>query len=45
MRNATVEVEVREEVAREMQETIQKMHESFNLRLQEQVGWSNLSCD
>ncbi len=42
MRNASIEVEVREEVAREMQETVQKMHVDFTQRFQDQaslVSW------
>jgi kinesin family protein 20 len=39
MRNASIEVEVRDEVAREMQEAIVKMQEDFNKRLQEQVSF------
>jgi len=38
MRNASVEAEVREEVAKEMQETIQRMHDDFAKRLQQQVS-------
>ena len=37
MRNASIEVEVRDEVAREMQETVQKMHVDFTQRFQDQV--------
>lgn len=37
MRNASIEVEVREEVTREMQETLAKMHADFAARLQTQV--------
>ena len=38
MRNATIEMDVREEVAQEMQATIQRMHDDFAQRLQEQVS-------
>jgi kinesin family protein 20 len=38
MRNATIEMDVREEIAQEMQATIQKMHDDFAQRLQEQVS-------
>ncbi|ORY35365.1 P-loop containing nucleoside triphosphate hydrolase protein [Naematelia encephala] len=45
MRNATVEVDVREEVSREMAETMQKMHAEFNQRLQDQVAAGELKTD
>ena len=45
MRNATVEVEVREEVAKEMQETIQRMHADFSRRFQDQVSAGELKTD
>jgi kinesin family protein 20 len=38
MRNASVEVEVREEVAKEMQQAIARMQDDFSKRLQEQVS-------
>lgn len=38
MRNAAVESEVREEAAKEMQDAIQRMHDDFSKRLQEQVS-------
>ncbi len=38
MRNASIEAEVREEVAKEMQETIEKMHDDYQKRLQQQVS-------
>lgn len=38
MRNASVEVEVREEVAKEMQQAIVRMQDDFSKRLQEQVS-------
>ncbi|KAL1408789.1 hypothetical protein Q8F55_005602 [Vanrija albida] len=37
MRNATLEVEIREEVAQEVQETIQRMQAEFNRRIQLQA--------
>jgi hypothetical protein len=37
MRNATIEVEVREEMAQELQDTVQRMHEEFSARLRDQV--------
>ncbi len=38
MRNASIEVEIREEVAREMQDTLQEMHVDFTQRFEEQVN-------
>ncbi|WWD18916.1 hypothetical protein CI109_103372 [Kwoniella shandongensis] len=45
MRNASVEVEIREEVAREMQESLKKMHDDFAKRLHEQVTANDLKTD
>ena len=45
MRTATIEVGVREEVAKEMEEAIQRMHADFNKRLQEQVDAGELKTD
>ncbi|WWC63071.1 uncharacterized protein I303_105670 [Kwoniella dejecticola CBS 10117] len=45
MRNAAIEVEVREEVAKEMQESLQKMHEDFGRQLSEQVAANELKTD
>lgn len=44
MRNATIEAEVREEVSREMAETMQKMHKDFSQRFQEQVSDFVIHC-
>jgi hypothetical protein len=38
MRNAAVEMQIREEVSHDMQEAIQRMHLDFNRRLQHQVS-------
>jgi kinesin family protein 20 len=38
MRNAAIEVEVREEVAQEMQDTLQRMQEDYAKRYQQQVS-------
>ena len=38
MRNAAIEAEVRDEVAREMQATLDQMHTKQQKRLQEQVS-------
>ena len=43
MRNASIEVEVREEVAREMQDTLQKMHVDYTKRFEDQVGFIALN--
>ncbi|OXB36630.1 hypothetical protein LQV05_005399 [Cryptococcus neoformans] len=45
MRAAAIEVEVREEVAREMQESMQRMHKEFSQRLNEHVAASELKAD
>ncbi|WVR07361.1 hypothetical protein IAU60_004402 [Kwoniella sp. DSM 27419] len=45
MRNASIEVEVREKVAKEMQETLQKMHEEFGRQLNEQLAANELKTD
>ncbi|KAK8854933.1 hypothetical protein IAR55_003672 [Kwoniella newhampshirensis] len=45
MRNASIEVEIREEVARDMQEALQKMHDDFAKRLHEQVTANELKTD
>ncbi|WVW85845.1 hypothetical protein I302_107883 [Kwoniella bestiolae CBS 10118] len=45
MRNASVEVEVREEVAKEMQESLQRMHDDFSKQLSEQVAANELKTD
>ncbi|WRT68205.1 uncharacterized protein IL334_005180 [Kwoniella shivajii] len=45
MRNASIEVEVREEVAKEMQESLQKMHNDFGRQLNEQVAANELKTD
>lgn len=37
MRNAAIEVEIREEVAKEMQQQLQKMQVDFAKRFQDQV--------
>jgi hypothetical protein len=37
MRNATIEAEVREEAAQEMQEALKKMHADFAKMFQDQV--------
>ena len=38
MRNASIEVEVRDEVAGEMQQTLQKMHIDYEQRFQDQAS-------
>lgn len=38
MRAAAIEVEIREEVAREMQESMQRIHKEFSQRLNEHVS-------
>ncbi|TYJ52354.1 hypothetical protein B9479_007048 [Cryptococcus floricola] len=45
MRSAAIEVEVREEVAREMQESMQRMHEGFTQRFNEHALASELKAD
>ncbi|KAL7420661.1 hypothetical protein Q5752_004612 [Cryptotrichosporon argae] len=45
LRNASIEVEVREEVAREMQQTIQRMHADFAQRLQDATAAGDLKAD
>ncbi|WVQ68264.1 uncharacterized protein L199_006471 [Kwoniella botswanensis] len=45
MRNASIEVEVREEVAKEMQESLQRMHDDFSKHLSEQVAANDLKTD
>ncbi|KJE00683.1 kinesin family member 20/23 [Cryptococcus gattii NT-10] len=45
MRAAAIEVEIREEVAREMQESMQRMHKEFSQRLNEHVAASELKAD
>ncbi|WWC90911.1 uncharacterized protein L201_005849 [Kwoniella dendrophila CBS 6074] len=45
MRNAAIEVEVREEVAKEMQESLQKIHEDFGRQLNQQVAANELKTD
>ena len=41
MRNATIEAEVREEAAQEMQEALKRMHTDFAKMFQDQVRWVN----
>jgi hypothetical protein len=38
MRNATIESEVREEAAQEMQEALQRMHNDFSKMYQDQAS-------
>nr|KIR46176.1 kinesin family member 20/23 [Cryptococcus bacillisporus CA1280] len=45
MRAAAIEVEIREEVAREMQESMQRIHKEFSQRLNEHVAASELKAD
>ncbi|WWC71755.1 uncharacterized protein I206_105714 [Kwoniella pini CBS 10737] len=45
MKNAAIEVEVREEVAKEMQDSLQKMHEDFGRQLSEQLTANELKTD
>lgn len=45
MRNASLEVEIREEASRDMQETIQRMQADFNRRLLEQMASGEEKAD
>lgn len=45
MRNASLEVEIRDEVGRDLHETIQRMHADFNRRLQAQVASGEVKAD
>ncbi|WVQ81700.1 hypothetical protein IAT38_003825 [Cryptococcus sp. DSM 104549] len=45
MRNASIEVEVREEAAKEMQEAMKRMHDDFVKRLNDQLAASELKMD
>lgn len=45
MRNASLEVEIREEASRDMQETIQRMQADFNKRLLEQMASGEEKAD
>ncbi|EIW67429.1 hypothetical protein TREMEDRAFT_33924 [Tremella mesenterica DSM 1558] len=45
MRNAIIEIEVREEVTKEMQEQMQKMHVEYSQRFADQVQASELKTD
>jgi len=42
MRNATIEAEVREEAAQEMQEALKQMHTDFAKLFQDQVSPSSI---